>query len=100
MQGSYRLHYYRTFGGVRPLQAFTEGGSGGGLISPLGDAEDLSEAQVAAAARRLGLNRQPLQQPPARKRPYCATLPPLSCDEGELWPLNACLAQSCWAPCA
>ena len=83
-QGAFRLHYYRTFGGVRPAQAFLDPASGG-LMRPLAEAEHLTDAQLEAAAARLGLIRQRAQPPPdsgTRKRPYAASLLPLSCDEG------------------
>ena len=86
-------------GGIRPDLVFLDPVTGE-TIRPLGDAEALSDEQLAAEARRLGLIRQPAQPAPARsrKRPICAALPPLSSDEGGWTVLLPRARQSSWSP--
>lgn len=89
-QGAYHFHYFRTVGGIRPELAFLDPDTGE-IVSPLAEAEALSDSQLAAEGRRLGLIRRPVQPAPARsrKRPIGAALPPLSSDDegGETDPL-------------
>ena len=84
MQGPYGLHYYRALGAVRPVEAFIDATSGD-LIAPLLKCKPLSDAEIDAAARRLGLTAPvvPTCQPrKSMKRKAPASLPPLDCDEG------------------
>ena len=81
---------------MRPAQAFLDPATGG-LIRPLAEAADLTDAQLEAAAARLGLDRRcvPLPDGGGRKRPNTASLPPLSCDEGAC-SLGVCVRQGRW----
>lgn len=84
MQGAYGLHYYRTLGGVRPVEAFTDASSGK-LIAPLRDCKHWSDSDIEAAARRLGLT-APIHSSSSTSRKDgfidAANLPSLHLDEG------------------
>ncbi|CAL8464556.1 g4091 [Coccomyxa elongata] len=82
--GAYGLHYYRALGAVRPIEAFIDASSGD-LIAPLHDCKPLSDAEIDAAARRLGLVAPVTRAWNPRKtlkRKAPASLPPLDLDEG------------------
>jgi hypothetical protein len=78
-QGRYNLHYCRPMGGIRPLKAFTDS-STGAVLPPLTDHAPLSDAQIEAAARELGLVK-PAALSRTRKR-LEVNLLPLDLDEG------------------
>ncbi|BDA49571.1 hypothetical protein COCOBI_14-1900 [Coccomyxa sp. Obi] len=82
--GAYGMHYYRALGAVRPIEAFIDASSGD-MIAPLHNCKPLSDAEVDATARRLGLVASviPASNPGKNlKRKAPASLPPLDRDEG------------------
>ena len=107
LQGAYGVHYYRTLGGVRPVEAFTDASSGE-LIAPLRDCKDWTDGEIEAAARRLGLT-APIKASlsTTRKRQFTdvASLPSINLDEGNSIYLSICskrcvlfiwLCSTCW----
>lgn len=84
LQGAYGLHYCRALGAVRPIEALIDASSGD-LIAPLHNCKPYTDADIEAAARRLGLI-APAVPGKMLKRKAPACLPPLDRDEGTDFP--------------
>ena len=75
MQGKYHLHYHRTLGSCNPVEAYTTGGRGETLAEWLQPHDCLSDSSLTATSQRLGLQRSPRPQPPAKQARKQVTLP-------------------------